>query len=143
VAVVLSGLDALRDALRRLPAELVVDGAKIIQVAADDMARQLQSAYPIGPPRPNVPSGNLRSQVRVDLKIDKVSARATVRNTAKHAWLFQHGSKKRAWKNGKNTGAMPAKPIFIPIAIVERREMTDALIDLVTRAGLTVTGTPT
>jgi len=36
---------------------------------------------------------------------------------------------------------MPAGRVFIPIAIQQRRIMLSALIDLVERAGLHVTGT--
>jgi len=129
----IDGLAELREALKALPAELVGEASAIVHAHADAAAHEIGAGYP-------VKSGNLRAHLRVEFGNDAVSATARVRNTARHAYLFETGTKARRWKNGKNTGAMPAGRVFIPIAIQRRRIMLSALIDLVTRAGLHVSG---
>lgn len=131
----IEGLDELRKALLTLPDELVRDASEIVQAQANEAARRIASAYPIV-------SGNLHDHLRVEVRSQTPeSASVTVRNTAKHAWLFEHGSKPRRWASGKKTGSMTKHPTLIPIAIQRRRIMLAALIDLVKRTGLDVTGT--
>ena len=131
----INGLDELRKALLALPQELVRDAGEIVQAQANEAARQIASAYPIV-------SGNLHDHLRLEVRSDSASsASAVVRNTAHHAWLFEHGSKPRRWLNGKKTGSMRGQPTLIPIAIQRRRIMVAALVDLVERTGLDVTGT--
>jgi len=132
------GLDQLKDDLKRLPPELVSDGGSIVTTAAQDAARTIEASYPIGP------TGNLKSHVTVAVETSAVHATARVKSTARHAVIFEKGTGPRAWKrNGKNVGAMPAHKntaSFVDIAVRRRAAMTDALIELVERAGLTVTG---
>ena len=129
----IKGLDELRAALKKLPADLQREAAVIVQAQAEQMAVDVQGAYPFV-------TGNLRSHVQVTLSSDAVGGvSARVKNTAKHAHIYEKGTGARAWKNGKSTGVMPANPTFIPIAILRRRVMTAALVDVVERAGLTVT----
>jgi hypothetical protein len=130
----IKGLDELRASLKKLPADLQREAAVIVQAQAEQMAVDVQGAFPLGP------TGNLRSQVRVALGSDAVGGvSAKVLATAKHSHIWEKGTKSRQWKNGKSTGTMPAGNKFIPIAILRRRVMTAALVDIVERAGLTVT----
>lgn len=127
------GLTELRAALLKLPADLVRESGVIVHAQADAAANEIRGAYPVH-------TGNLRNNVRVELFSDGVSATARVRNTAKHAYIFESGTGPRHWARGKNTGRMPAGRVFIPIAIQRRRIMLAALIDLVERSGLHVSG---
>src|SRR6187431_1339941 len=130
----IAGLDELRAALKKLPADLQREASVIVQAQAEQMAVDVQGAFPLGP------TGNLRSQVRVALSSDVVGGvSANVLATAKHSHIYEKGTAARSWKNGKRTGVMPAGNKFIPIAILRRRVMVAALVDVVERAGLTVT----
>lgn len=129
----ITGLADLRAALLKLPPELVREASVIVTAQAEAAAREIASAYPIK-------TGNLRNGLRVELGGDQVSATARVKNTARHAYLFERGTEPRRWASGKNTGRMPAGRVFIPIAMQRRRIMLSALIDLVERAGLHVSG---
>jgi hypothetical protein len=129
----INGLDELRKALLALPPELVRESSVIVHAQAEAAAREIAGAYPVH-------TGNLRDHLRVDVAGDAVSATARVRNTAKHAWIFEHGTGPRRWASGKSTGRMPEGRVFIPIAMQRRRIMLAALIDLVERSGLHVSG---
>jgi hypothetical protein len=139
VTLKITGLEQLRADLKRLPEDLQREAAVIVQATADAMAVDVLGQYA-------VKTGNLRSHVRVETTSDVVGGVSSrVVSRARHAWLYERGTagKKRQWKNGKNTGPMPAKKIFAPIAPLRRRIMTAALVELVQRAGLTVTGSAT
>lgn len=138
-ALEIKGLEELREALKKLPPELVTEGGAIVQAHAAETARLIEASYPVGP------TGNLKSHVVMDVQTDAVSAVARVRSTAKHAWIFEHGTKQRAWKSkpDRTTGTMPQHKntaSFVDIAVRRRALMTAALIELVERAGLTVSG---
>ena len=145
----ITGLEELRAALKKLPADLQREAAVIVQAQAEQMAVDVQNQYP-------VVTGNLRSHVRVVVESDVVGGiKARVFSTAPHAWIYEHGSdgpraytgqgrlKTRknppGWKVGKNTGVMPKRKLFATIAPLRRRVMVAALVDIVERAGLTVT----
>jgi hypothetical protein len=149
----IEGLTELRAALKALPPELVRESGVIVHAQAEAAAREIAGAYPVH-------TGNLRDHLRVEIHGDAVSASAKIRNTAKHAWIFERGTDQRRWRNGsttapfrkkgtapvpnwgagKNTGRMPVGRVFIPIAMQRRRIMLAALIDLVERSGLHVSG---
>jgi len=130
----IDGLADLRQALLALPSELVRESSVIVHAQAEAAAREIAGAYPVH-------TGNLRDHLRVDVRSETTeSASVTVRNTAKHAWIFERGTGPRRWANGKSTGRMPAGRVFIPIAMQRRRIMLAALIDLVERSGLHVSG---
>lgn len=134
VTLKIAGLEELRAALLKLPDDLKREAGVIVQAQAEQMLVDVQGAFPIGP------TGNLRSHVRVVVSGDAASVSARVLATAKHSHLYEKGTAARAWKkNGKSTGTMPAGNTFIPIAILRRRVMVAALVDVVERAGLTVT----
>jgi hypothetical protein len=132
----IKGLDELRAALKKLPADLQREAAVIVQAQAEQMAVEAQGAMPSV-------TGNLRSHVSVVLSSDVVGGvSAKVLATAKHAYLWETGGNRgeRHWKkNNKSTGVMTPANKFIPIAILRRRVMVAALVDIVERAGLTVT----
>jgi hypothetical protein len=129
----INGLDELRKALLALPPELVRESGEIVHAQAQAAAQEIASAYPVH-------TGNLRSHLHVDIASDAVSATARIKNTAKHAWIYENGTQPRHWKTGKSTGVMPVGRVFIPIAMQRRRIMLSALIDLVEKAGLHVSG---
>jgi len=135
----IKGLEELRAALKKLPADLQREAAVIVQAQAEQMAVDVQGQYPAA-------TGNLRSHVQVVLGGDAVggvSARvlstALTRDGRHLANIYEKGTPPRQWKNGKGTGRMPATKVFIPIAQLRRRVMVAALVDAVERAGLTVT----
>jgi len=145
----IKGLDELRAALKKLPADLQREAAVIVQAQAEQMAVDVIGQYPMGP------TGSLKSHVRTVIESDVVGGiKVRVFSTAPHAWIYEHGSKPRAytgqgriktrknppgWKVGKETGSMPKRPLFATIAPLRRRVMVAALVDIVERAGLTVT----
>jgi len=131
-ALEILGLDELREALRKLPPELVHEGAAIVHAHAAETARQVEASYPVA-------TGNLKTHVVVDVETSASYATARVRSTAYHAWMYEHGTGDRSY-NGQDRGRMPAAHTFIPIAIRRRALMVSALIELVERAGLTVSG---
>lgn len=120
----INGLEELRRALLALPPALVQEAGVIAHAQAEAMMREVAAAYP-------VKSGALRRGLSIELGSDAVSATARVRSRAYHAYLFEHGT-------GKNKGKKPGT--FIPIAIQRRRIMLAAMIDLVERSGLHVSG---
>lgn len=133
-SVTWSGLDELRAALRTLPADMADDASDFVTGAAEAAKTEIVAAYPDR-------TGNLRNHVTVGLRsAGRYGAGAVVKNTAKHAWLFENGSQARHTTLGANRGSMPAGHVFIPIVIRWRRRMYEQLKSLMTRHGLVVTG---
>ena len=128
----INGLKELVEALKKLPAELVTEAGPIVAAQADEMAHHVRAYYAA-----HRKTGNLEAHLNVTTEIDAVSATARVKNTAFHAKLFERGTGLRSY-NGASRGSMPKADDFIPIAIVRRKIMLAALVDLVRRAGLTV-----
>ena len=131
--LVIHGLDELRRALLQLPAELVREAGPIVAAPAEYLASLVRSEYSA-----HQKTGNLLRHLTIEVSTDAVSASARVKNTARHAKIFEIGTVKRNY-NGANRGTMPAARSFIPTAIIRRRVMVEALVELVERAGLTVT----
>ena len=131
----INGLDELRAALLKLPADLVHEAGVIVHAQAEAAANEIAAGY-----ARHTRTGNLAGNLRVELFGDPVSATARLRNTAKHAYIFESGTGPRRRAKGGSTGTMPAGHVFIPIAIQRRRIMLSALIDLIERAGLHVSG---
>lgn len=136
--LVFSGLDELRAVLRRLPEECAVEAGKIIEGEANAAAAEMRQKYPVR-------TGNLMQGVVVT-RVDrgKYAAGAIVKNRARHAHLWEFGSQVRFTKRGANRGAMPEppNPVFVPAMVRARTRMYQALRDLLTRKGLSVTGEP-
>lgn len=126
---VFEGLDDLRNALRRLPADLRDDAAAIVEGHARHALEDVRVAYPQGP------TGNLRRLLQVSRgQSGSFGVAVTVRSRAPHAWIFEKGTKPR---HGR--GRMPAGQVFVPTVIRRRGQMQQALVGLVRKAGLQVT----
>lgn len=134
--VELVGLEEFRAALRNLPRQLANEAGAIIVAHAEDAQRRVQRGYPEGP------TGNLRAGVT--LKVEHSSqygAFAQVRSRAKHASIFEQGTKVRRTRAGANRGAMPRPPAsarMIPTVVAQRARMTQALKAMLERNGLLV-----
>lgn len=131
--LILEGLAELTQALRELPAVLNQEAAGIVFGAADQAKDEIVAAYPEH-------TGNLKSHVTVSHSGGAFGTSAIVKNTAKHAWIFENGTQARHTAIGANRGSMPPGHVFIPIAIRKRREMVHNLAELVRREGFEVTG---
>jgi hypothetical protein len=134
----ITGLKELSEALKQLPADLVQEGGEIVRSTTSMMAQDVLARYP------TTGTGALARGVKLETRSDAVSAVGIVRNTARHAYIFDRGTGPRRWKkNNKNTGSMPKGAVFKTLAPVHRRRMNSQLIDLVERAGFKVTGSAT
>jgi hypothetical protein len=127
------GLEALKTALRALPAELTVEASHIIEAAGNRAVLDLKRGYP-------VVTGKLRDRVEVTFTQSGVSSRALVRSRAPHAHLYEYGTEARHTALGANRGRMPPRHLFGATMARNRREMWNALRALLERAGLKVTG---
>lgn len=129
-----TGLDELRADLRRLPAELTGEASGIVTSAANAARDDIASAYPKR-------TGNLAGNVRVLVKtIGAFGVAVIVRNTAKHAHLFEYGTQARHTDLGANRGSMPPGNVFIPRIIKWRRAMYAQLKAMLVRHGLKASG---
>jgi Bacteriophage HK97-gp10, putative tail-component len=132
--LVINGLDELRQALRELPHELAAEASHIVTGAANGAAADIKAAYPVR-------TGNLRDHLSVEsFPASGAGAKAVVKNTARHAVLFENGTQARHTKIGANRGAMPPGHVFVPRVIKARRRMYQELADLLRRQGLQVSG---
>lgn len=135
VKLQMDGLSELRAALRQLPEHLTDESSAIVQAHADDAERRITNAYAEGP------TGNLRRGVTKDHYKGRFTSSAIVRSRAKHAWIYERGTQQRQTRTGANRGRMPAAPEpnrMIPIVVRKRKQMVEALKDLVRRAGFQV-----
>jgi len=130
-SIEMKGLDELRDALRQLPADLTQEATAIVWAHAEAAQQKIAAAYPVN-------TGNLVRGLTIDRRQAGYSTSAILRNRAKHAYIYEHGSEMRYTDAGVSRGKMPPGRVFIPIAVRHRHLMTSALIDLVRRAGFTV-----
>lgn len=144
----IDGLDELRKALLDLPEHLQSDAETVVRDAAEDAASAVRSRY-----EQHRTSGatyvahkgvkrarrHLADSVSVSFRGAKTGAAVgRIVVDAPHAHLFEYGTQERQWLGGKATGAAPAHPTLIPIAVRRRKDMTDELIEVVERAGLKV-----
>jgi hypothetical protein len=139
--IVMEGLTEFREALRRLPEELATEAGDIVQAHAEAAKADIQRGYPIGPGSRKFPAGILQGRVVVERNRSKVSSHAIVRSRAPHAIIFERGTVTRRTDKGWNRGRMPkasSDRAMIPKVIRWRRKMTDALIEIVRRAGFEV-----
>jgi hypothetical protein len=127
------GLDELKNDLRLLPVALGGEGGKIAEGHANGAAATIKAGYPAR-------TGNLRDKVVVVHTRGAFGAKSIVKNTSKHARVFESGSQARHTELGANRGAMPPNPIFTQTVMRARRAMYADLIALMERHGLTVTG---
>lgn len=128
------GLAELREALRNLPADMTGEATHLVEGAANGAAAEIKAGYPRR-------TGHLIAGVTVSsFEHGRFSAGMIVKNTAKHAWLFENGTQARHTDLGANRGSMPPGHVFIPVVIRKRRQMYEQLKDLVARQGLVVSG---
>ena len=134
----MQGLNELRAQLRALPDDLAREAGVIVEAQAVLAQQQIQQAYPEGP------TGNLRHGVTISKDSNsRFGTSAIVRSRAKHASIYERGTKPRRTVKGANRGQMPqpdASRRMIPIVIRRRRVMVEALKALVRKAGLIVEG---
>lgn len=127
------GLDELRKQLQNLPGELTSEASNEVQGAANGAASEMKRSYPVH-------EGKLRDGVSVQpVNAGRFGAGVIVKNTAKHAVIFENGTQVRQNRAGANRGAMPPGHVFVPAAIRARRLMYERLKAMVARAGFRVT----
>jgi hypothetical protein len=141
------GIKDLSEALRGLPAELRDEAFPIVEDAVDRAKEEIAAKYPVGPTKMvkgrRREGGNLRAGLAIDRGATGPSnfgAVLVLKNTAKHAWLFENGTELRETALGWKRGRMPAGKVFIPIVIRARARMWKALADFVRSKGFTVRG---
>jgi hypothetical protein len=135
--VIFEGLEELREQLRNLPADLTADATEIVTGAAEAARFEIVRAYPKR-------TGNLRNHVVLATRdTGKFGAGVALKNTAKHAYLFEVGTMARHSKLGANRGSMPAGKVFVPLVIYHRRAMYRQLKSMLAEHGLTVFGDAT
>ncbi len=124
----------LKATLKTLPTDLAGEASHIVEAAANAAAADIKEGYPVR-------TGNLRDHVYVSHQ-DKgrLIVGAVVKNTAKHAYIFENGTQARHTDLGANRGSMPPGHVFVPAVIKRRRLMNEQLRELAVRKGLTVTG---
>lgn len=121
---------------------------------ANIVATVLRQVYPLGPAGrifigrrrrsrgqvgvPIVPGG-LRRGVEVEIRSphNPAGARTDVINRAKHAWIFEDGTRQRYSRHG-NRGTMPASHLFVKTVIRQRQQMETDLARIAEQKGLTV-----
>ena len=129
-----TGLEELLAAMQALPADLVDDATAIISGAADNALAEMDATYPTR-------SGNLRKGLKKEDKyIGRFGVAYVVRNSAKHAWIFENGTAARHTFAGAYRGIMPPGHVFVPIAERHRARMYGELRDMLVAHGLVVTG---
>ncbi len=129
-----SGLDELREELRNLPEEMTGEASHIVEGAANSAEADIKAGYPSR-------TGNLRNHLQqTHFDRGRFSAGVILKNTARHAWLFENGSQARHTDIGADRGSMPAGHVFVPAVLKARRRMYEELKALVTRKGLQVSG---
>jgi hypothetical protein len=127
-----SGLDELRAALRALPRELADEASGIVIAAAEGAKADMHY--------PRV-TGNLADHLFVvPLAAGIYGTGAIVKNTAKHAGIFERGTQARHTDLGANRGAAPPGNIFIPAVMRRRRRMYEQFAAMLARHGLVVSG---
>jgi hypothetical protein len=128
------GLDQLLAELRALPADLTAEARHEVIGAANGAAASVKAAYPVD-------EGRLRDGVQVLQDAPgPFGEGAVVKNTAPHAYLFEHGTQARRNARGQNRGAMPPGRVFIPRIMRARQLMYERLKAIVARKGLSVSG---
>lgn len=133
VSFTIEGLEELRQALLKLPAVLADKAVLKVNFRTALAATLIRNNYPAR-------TGDLREHVKATTFRDGVSVVGTVKNTAKHAYIFETGTQARHTDIGANRGSMPAGHVFIPIVAQERREMYGDLAEIIAGEGLEVSG---
>jgi len=131
-----TGLEELKQELQQLAPALVGEASGIVDNAGEYAKSAVIQGYPLR-------TGDLRNHVVLThFDAGKFGAAVILKNTAKHAWLFENGSEARHTDLGADRGSMPPGHVFIPTVMRWRRWMWTELRALVERHGVTVTGEP-
>jgi hypothetical protein len=131
--LVLQGMDEFKQALRNMPSDLAGEADGIVTAAAEGTKSDVVAAYP-------EVTGNLKRGVTVKTERSAFGVSAVVKSNAKHSHLYEFGSQMRHTDIGANRGAMPARPVFVPVAMRRRKAMYEGLKGLLRRAGFTLSG---
>jgi hypothetical protein len=136
----IAGITELREALRRLPADLSKEAGAIVFAAASAAYQEMDSQYAA-----HEVTGNLRRGLQLTTTDEylRYGSVAVLKNHAPHAWWAENGTQMRRTSKGVSRGAMAPLHIFIPTAQRHRRRMVQTLIGLVERAGFIVSATET
>ena len=105
----------------------------IVMAHAEEAQRQVLDNY-----RGSDVTGNLIRGLTLARESAAYGVRAILKNRARHAYWYEHGTEMRRTSKGVSRGKMPAGHAFIPPVMRQRRLMVHALIQLVRRAGLVV-----
>lgn len=134
-----NGLEELKAQLRSLPADLTGEASEIVRDTGAAAADEVRAGYPSR-------ASDLRDHVTVTFTTSGYATGAVVKNTSKLAYIFENGTMARHYFTRRGvrhlTGRMPPGHVFVPIMVRRRRAMYAQLADLLTRHGLTVSGTP-
>jgi len=89
-------------------------------------------------------TGNLRKGLSVVISRQGTRTRATIRNSAPHALLFERGTQARHTKLGADRGSMPPNHIFTATVERAQRELLNGpLPKVIEQFGMKVTGSAT
>jgi hypothetical protein len=134
-SLVIEGLAELLEEMRRLPTDLVAEATPVVLAAGN---RALDSMH--YPER----TGKLARGNTLEVTDGgPFGVSVLVKNTAKHAWVFENGSQARHTELGANRGSMPPGHVFVPAMERSRRQMYADLGAVVASHGLTVSGDAT
>lgn len=134
------GLDELIHDLQNLPDDLRAEAGGIVQKAGDTTAQTVRAEY-----QRHRWTGKLADSVVVEtLNSGQFGVVVRVRAKARHAHLVERGTQTRHTSSGANRGRIqPGLNVFIPTALRSRRQMYEALKQLLLRHGATrVEGEP-
>ena len=136
-SVTFTGLDELLRDLRNLPRELADEAGGIVLNAANDASTSIE--YPRL-------SGNLADHLQVQTRNGgEFGAVVVLKNTAKHAHIYESGSQARYNSAGAFRGRMPpasGRQSFRAMSIRARTRMYERLKAMLVRHGATVSGEP-
>lgn len=118
----------------RLPEHLTDEASSIVDDAGERAMAESFQGY-------KRRSGNLRLGLKKEAKfIGRYGTAVVVKNTAKHAWMYENGTQTRQTRLGANRGAMPPAHTFIPAAERSRAQMYRELAAMLEREGFLVSG---
>lgn len=127
------GRDEFLQALRSLPDEMREEGAQMVEARAREANGTITAEYEAARE-----SGNLVNHQKIEIEHTPAGTIARIKNTAKHAHIYENGTQIRKTKAGANRGSMPPAHVFIPNVIRSRRSLTEDLVGLLQRAGFAV-----
>lgn len=131
------GLDQLIAELRNLPRDLAEESGGIVLDAGTEAHDSID--YPRL-------SGDLADHLQLKtINAGAFGAAVVLKNTAKHAAIYEHGSQARYTSAGAFRGQMPpasGRQSFVAMSIRARARMYDRLRALLVRHGAIVSGEP-